>query len=39
MDMTLGDRIRKLRKQAKLTQSELADVIGIHEITIRRCEK
>lgn len=37
MEMTLGERIRKARK-GKMTQSELAEAIGVHEITVRRWE-
>lgn len=37
MDMTLGERIRKARK-GKMTQAELANLIGVHEITVRRWE-
>ena len=37
MEMTLGERIRKARK-GKMTQAELAELIGVHEITIRRWE-
>jgi len=37
MKMTLGERIRKARK-GKMTQAELAEKIGVHEITIRRWE-
>ena len=35
--MTLGERIRKARK-GKYTQAELADILGIHEMTLRRWE-
>ena len=37
--MGIGTRIKKLRKQAGLTQPELADKLGVHETTIRRWEK
>ena len=37
--MGIGTRIKKLRKQAKLTQPELAEKIGVHETTIRRWEQ
>ncbi len=37
MDMSLGERIRKVRK-GKMTQAELAHLIGVHEITVRRWE-
>ena len=35
--MTLGERIKKARK-GKMTQAELAEQIGVHEITLRRWE-
>ena len=37
MKMNLGDKIRIARK-GKMTQAELADLIGVHETTIRRWE-
>ena len=37
MNMTLGEKIRKARK-GKMTQAELAEAIGVHEMTIRRWE-
>ncbi len=37
MKMTLGERIRKARK-GNMTQAELAELIGVHEITVRRWE-
>ena len=37
MDMTLGERIRKARK-GKMTQAELGEAIGVHEVTVRRWE-
>ena len=37
--MGIGTRIKKLRKQAGMTQPELADKLGVHETTIRRWEK
>ena len=37
MEMTLGERIRKARK-GNMTQAELAKLIGVHEITVRRWE-
>ncbi len=33
-----AERLRKLRKKAGLTQSELAFLLGMHETTIRRWE-
>ena len=39
MEMTLGERIRKARKgKGKMTQAELAERIGVHEMTVRRWE-
>lgn len=39
MEMTLGERIRKARKvNGKMTQAELAERIGVHEMTVRRWE-
>ena len=37
--MGLGKQIRKFRKQAQLTQPELAEKLGVHETTIRRWEQ
>ena len=37
MNLTLGERIRTLRK-GKMTQAQLAEAIGLSEITIRRWE-
>ncbi len=37
--MGIGTRIKKLRKQAGITQPELAEQVGVHETTIRRWEK
>ncbi len=37
--MGIGARIKDLRKQANLTQPELAERIGVHETTIRRWEQ
>ena len=37
--MKIGLRIKELRKQAKITQPELAEKIGVHETTIRRWEQ
>ena len=37
--MGIGTRIKNLRKQAGLTQEELAYLIGVHETTIRRWEQ
>ena len=39
MEMTLGERIRKARRgRGKMTQAELAERIGVHEMTVRRWE-
>ena len=40
MDITLtfGERLRKARKSKGITQAELAEAIGVHEMTIRRWE-
>ena len=37
--MSIGENIRKLRKEKKLTQKELADKSDLSEISIRRYEK
>ncbi|MBQ3695055.1 MAG: helix-turn-helix transcriptional regulator [Synergistaceae bacterium] len=37
MNLTLGERIRTSRK-GKMTQAQLAEAVGVHEITIRRWE-
>ena len=37
--MNIGMQIKLLRKQAKLTQPELAEKVGVHETTIRRWEQ
>ena len=37
--MGLGIRMKQLRKQAGMTQAELAERIGVHETTIRRWEQ
>jgi transcriptional regulator with XRE-family HTH domain len=37
--MSLGDNLKLLRKRANLTQSSLAESIGVHEVTLRRWEK
>lgn len=36
--MSLGAKIKKLRKTKKMTQKELADIIGVKTITIRKYE-
>ena len=38
MPENFGQRLKTLRKKAGLTQPELADLIGVHETTIRRWE-
>ena len=35
----MGTQIKKFRKQAGLTQAELAEKVGVHETTIRRWEQ
>ena len=37
--MGIGANIRRLRKNAKMTQPELAEKLGVHETTIRRWEQ
>ena len=37
--MTFGEKIRQLRKRKKLTQGQLAQLIGTHESHIGRYEK
>lgn len=37
--MTLGERIRLCRKSAGLTQEQLAEVTGIHSVSINKYEK
>ena len=37
--MALGEKIKAMRKQDGLTQSQLAEKIGVHETTIRRWER
>ena len=37
MELTLGEKIRTLRK-GKMTQPELAEKIGVHEMTVSRWE-
>lgn len=34
-----GKRIRKLRNEKKLKQSELSEIIGVHEKTISKAER
>lgn len=38
MSETLGERLRRLRKKSGLTQEQLANLVGVHETTIRRWE-
>ena len=38
MPDNFGERLKKLRKKAGVTQEKLADLIGVHETTIRRWE-
>ena len=37
--MNFGDKLRQLRRSKRLTQSDLADKIGVHLNTINRWEK
>ena len=37
--MGIGARLKELRKKLRITQSELAKRIGVHETTIRRWEQ
>lgn len=37
--MTLGERIRKCRRELNLSQETLGDIINVHENTIRKWEK
>ena len=37
--MGIGKRIKELRKQARMTQPQLAERVGVHETTIRRWEQ
>ena len=38
MPDTFGNRLKKLRKKAGISQPELAELVGVHETTIRRWE-
>jgi transcriptional regulator with XRE-family HTH domain len=38
MNENIGARIKALRKKIRLTQAELAEKIGTHEVTLRRWE-
>ena len=38
MPDNFGERLKKFRKKSGLTQEKLADLIGVHETTIRRWE-
>ena len=35
---TFGDKIRKLRKEKKMTQQKLGDMVGVYHRTIRTWE-
>ena len=37
--MSIGANIQRLRKEARMTQPELAEKLGVHETTIRRWEQ
>ena len=36
--MTIGEQIKYIRKRRGLTQTQLAEVTGIHPVTIRKYE-
>lgn len=36
--MQFGERVRNARKNARITQQELADLVGVSKMTIRRIE-
>lgn len=38
MTDSFGNRLKKLRKKAGISQPELAELVGVHETTIRRWE-
>ena len=38
MPDSFGNRLKKLRKKAGISQPELAELVGVHETTIRRWE-
>ena len=37
--MSIGENIRSLRKKANLTQKQLAQMVGVNEVTIRSYER
>lgn len=37
--MTIGEKIKYLRKQKEVTQTELAQITGIHQVSIAKYEK
>ena len=37
--MTLGEKIKKLRKEKNISQTELAEIIGVHQSHIGRYER
>ena len=37
--MTIGEKIKYLRKQKGVTQTELAQLTGIHQVSIAKYEK
>lgn len=37
--MTIGEKIKYLRKQKSVTQTELAHLTGIHQVSIAKYEK
>ena len=38
MDLTIGEKIKKIRKEKGLTQQELADILGIAKTTVTMYE-
>ena len=38
-DMTIGEKIKYLRKPKGVTQTELAQITGIHQVSIAKYEK
>ncbi len=38
MPNSFGERLKQLRKSKGLNQSQLAEILGVHEITVRRWE-
>ena len=38
MDLTIGEKIKKIRKEKGLTQQELADILGVSKATVAMYE-